>query len=98
MTQLIIQFRSELDVTYGGGVFRSPSAKAIQPINDILRSYADAQVEPVFGGETKDVPPHMRNYYQINLEDENRARALERLLQQQTSLEAAYIKPPAELP
>ena len=98
MTELIIQFRPEFDVTYQGGAFRSRSARAIQPINDILRSYPDAKVEPVFGGEMKDVPAHMRNYYVINLEDENRARALERLLQQQASLEAAYIKPPAELP
>lgn len=41
--QLIVQFRPELDVTYSNGVFRSSSAEAIEPINNILRSFPDAK-------------------------------------------------------
>jgi len=96
--QLIVQFRPELDVTYSNGVFRSSSAEAIEPINNILRSFPDAQVEPLFTGDRGGVPAHMRGYYAVNLADADRAQALQHQLQHQTSVEAAYIKPPAELP
>ena len=98
MTQLIIRFRPELDVIYSNGVFRSSLAEAIEPINDILRSFPDAQVEPLFTDEPGGVPAHMRGYYAVNLVDADRAQALQHQLQHQTFVEAAYIKPPAELP
>lgn len=98
MMQLIVRFRSELDVTYSNGAFRSSSAEAIEPINNILRSFPDAQVEPLFTGDRGGVPVHMRGYYTVNLADADRAQALQHQLQHQTSVEAAYIKPPAELP
>lgn len=98
MMQLIVRFRSELDVTYSNGAFRSSSAEAIEPINNILRSFPDAQVEPLFTGDRGGVPVHMQGYYTVNLADADRAQALQYQLQHQTSVEAAYIKPPAELP
>jgi hypothetical protein len=98
VTQIVIQFRPELGVTYRDGAFRSSSAEVIQPINDILWRLPDASVEPVFGGAAGDMPSHMRYYFMISLEDEDRARSLERILQQQPSLMAAYVKPGAELP
>ena len=96
--QLIVQFRPELDVTYSNGVFRSSSAEAIESINNILRSFPDAQVEPLFTGDRGGVPADMRGYYAVNLAGVDRAQALQHQLQHQTSVEAAYIKPPAELP
>jgi len=96
--QLIVQFRPELDVTYSNGVFCSSSAEAIERINNILRSFPDAQIEPLFTGNRGGVPAHMRGYYAVNLADADRAQALQHQLQRQTSGEAAYIKPPAELP
>ena len=96
--QLIVQFRPELDVTYSNGVFRSSSAEAIELINNILQSFPDAQVEPLFTGNRGGVPAHMRGYYAVNLADADRAQTLQHQLQHQTSVEAAYIKPPAELP
>ncbi len=98
MTQLIVQFRPELDVTYSNGAFRGSAAEAIELINNILRSFPDAQVEPLFTGDRGGVPAHMRGYYAVNLADADRAQALQHQLQHQTSVEAAYIKPPAELP
>ncbi len=96
--QLIVRFRPELDVTCSNGVFRSSSAEAIEPINNILRSFPDAQVEPLFTGDRSGVPAPMRGYYAVNLADADRARALQHQLQHQISVEAAYIKPAAELP
>lgn len=96
--QLIVRFRTELDVTYSHGSFRSSSAEAIEPINNILRSFPDARVEPLFTGDRGDVPAHMRGYYAINLADADRAQAFQHQLQHHAAVEAAYIKPPAELP
>jgi hypothetical protein len=95
--QLIIQFRPELNVIYHKGVFHSSSA-AIQPINDLLKSYPDAQIEALFTGDRETIPAHMRGYYAINLVDSMQAQTLQGQLQSQTSIEAAYIKPPAEMP
>ena len=97
MIQLIVRFHPELDVTYSSGVFQS-SSEATQPINNILKGFPDAQVEPLFTGEGDEIPSHMQGYYAINLADPDRAQNLQRQLQRQTSVEAAYIKPPAELP
>ncbi len=96
--QLIVRFRPEFDVSYSHGVFQSSSAEAIEPINNIFESFPDAQVEPLFTGDRGAVPTHMRGYYAVNVADEDRTRALQYQLQHQTSVEAAYIKPPAELP
>ncbi len=98
MAQIIIQFRPELDVTFRNGVFISPTKEAAEPLNSLLRRFPSAQVEPVFGENAGTVPDQMRRYYAINLTDADRAQALQRELQQLTSLEAAYIKPSAELP
>jgi len=98
VVQLIVQFRPELDVTYSEGVFRSSSVEAIEPINKTFRNFPDALVEPLFSGNESSIPAHMRYYFTIHLSDADKAKALEELLQQQTSVEAAYIKPPAELP
>ena len=97
MIQLIVRFHPELDVTYSSGVFQS-SSEAIQPINNIFKGFPDAQVEPLFTGDGDDIPAHMQGYYAINLADPDRAQNLQHQLQHQTSVEAAYIKPPAELP
>lgn len=88
MIQLIIQFRHEFNVTHSGETFQSPSTKTIEPVNEILRGFPDAQVEQLLGG----------TYYTIYLDDPERAQDLERRLQSQTAVEAAYIKPPAEPP
>ncbi len=98
MMQLIVKFRPELDVTYSNSVFRSSSAEAVEPINSILRRFPDAQVEPLFAGNRGGVPAHMRGYYAVNLANADRAQALRHQLQHQATVEAAYIKPPAELP
>lgn len=98
MIQLVVQFYPEFDVTYTENAFRSPSTKVIDQLNGILGTFADAKVEPLFSGNMGDVPAHMRYYYVISLADADRARSLEHLLQQQTFVEGAYIKPPAELP
>ena len=96
--QLIVQFRPELDVTCSDGLFRGSSPEAVEPVNSILRSFPDAQIEPVFTGDRSSVPAHMQGYYTLNLADANRARALQERLQRQASVEAAYIKPANELP
>ena len=98
MIQLIVQFRSELDVTYSNGLFRSSSAETIETINNIFRSFPDVQIEPLFTGNRGGVPSHMRGYYAVSLADVDRAQALQQQLLNHTSVEAAYIKPPAELP
>ena len=95
--QLIVRFRPELNVIYSKGVFHSSSA-AIQPINDLLKSYPDAQIEALFTGDQDEIPTHMRGYYAVNLADADRAQALQHQLQSQTCIDAAYVKPPAEIP
>ena len=97
IVQLIIRFRPELDVTYSNGVFHSSSA-VIKPINDLLKSYPDAQVETLFTGDRDKIPDHMRGYYAINLAGSDKAQILQNQLQRQTSIDAAYIKPIAEPP
>ena len=97
MIQLIIRFRPELDVTYSNGVFHSTSA-TIQPINDLFKNFPDAQVETVFTGNRDKIPAQMQGYFTVNLVDSDRAQTLQKQLQSQTSIDAAYIKPPAELP
>ncbi len=96
--QLIVRFRPELDVTYSNGMFQCSSMEAIEPINDLFESFPDVQVEALFTGDRGTVPTSMRGYYAVNVADEDRARALQYQLQHQTSVEAAYIKPPDELP
>ena len=98
MIQLIIQFRHEFNVTYSGETFQSPSTKIIEPVNEILRGFPDAQVEQLLGGTVSGAGDRMRSYYTIYLDDPERAQDLERRLQSQTAVEAAYIKPPAEPP
>jgi hypothetical protein len=95
--QLIIRFRPELNVIYRNGLFHSSSA-AIQPINDLLKSYPDAQIETLFTGNQDTIPAHMRGYYAVNLVDSAQAKTLQGQLKSQTPIEAAYIKPPAEMP
>jgi hypothetical protein len=97
VVQLIIQFRPEFNVIYNKGVFHS-SSTFIQPINDLLKSYPDAQVEALFTGDQDSIPARMRGYYAINLADSAQAKTLQGQLQNQAPIEAAYIKPPAEMP
>ena len=96
--QLIVRFRLELDVTYSNGVFHSSFAEAIESINNILRSFPDAHIEPLFSGDPSSIPTPMRDYYTVILADADRAQDLQYQLQHQRSVEAAYIKPPDELP
>jgi len=96
--QLIVQFRPDLDITYTDGLFRSSSPEAVEPVNNLLGSFPDVQIEPVFTGDRSNVPAHMRGYYTLNVADADRARDLQEQLQRQTSVEAAYIKPADELP
>ena len=98
MVQLIVWFRPEFNVNYKEGVFVSSSLQAIGPVNDILHGYPDAQVEPLFKNNAGAVPEYMRYRYTINIADADRAQSLQRELQYQKSVEAAYLKPEAELP
>jgi len=98
MVQLIVWFRPEFSVNYRDGVFVSPAMQAIAPVNDILHGYPDAQVEPLFQDNAGAVPEYMQYRYTINFADADRAQSLQRELQYQKPVEAAYIKPEAELP
>jgi len=98
MVQLVVWFRPEFSVNYRNGVFVSPSMQAIGPVNDILHGYPDAQVESLFDNNAGTVPEYMRYRYIIHIVDAGRAQSLQRELQYQKSIEAAYIKPEAELP
>lgn len=98
MTQLIVQFRQEFNVTYSGETFQSPSTEIILPINEILGGFPDAEVKQLLGGTISGAEERMKSYYTIYLDDPERAQDLERRLQSQPAIEAAYIKPPAEPP
>ncbi len=98
MTQLIVQFRREFNVTYSGETFQSPSTKAIEPVNEILTGFPDARIKPLFIGAMRGAGEHMRSYYAIYVDDLRRAQDLEHKLHSQPAIEAAYIKPPAEPP
>ena len=98
MTQLIVQFRQEFNVTYSGETFQSPSTKIIEPVNEILGGFPDAQVKQLLSETMGGAEERMRSYYMIYLDDPARAQDLERRLQSQPAVEAAYIKPLAEPP
>ena len=98
MVQLIVHFRSEYEVTYTENAFHSPSTEVIDQLNNILLAFPDVGIEPLYGGNMTDLPANMRYYYSLSLAQADRARALANLLQRQAFVDAAYVKPPDELP
>lgn len=85
-------------MTYNGKTFQSSSAKSIEPVNELLIAFPDAQIKPPLSGPMGSSGGSEGLYYMIYIDNLGRAEDLWNKLISQPVVDAAYIKPPAALP